>query len=102
MDFVWSPSHQLAFDKVKDLICSETIVTYFDPSKEMILQVDVSSRGIGAALTQDGKSVTFASKSLSETEQRYANIECELLAVVFGCERFHTYIYSQQQFDRGE
>lgn len=37
--------------------------------------------------------IAFASKSLTETEQRYANIERELLAVVFGCERFRTYIY---------
>ena len=37
--------------------------------------------------------MAFASKSLTETECRYANIERELLAVVYGCERFHTYIY---------
>ena len=49
------------------------------PPKETILQVDASSRGIGAALTQDGKSVAFPSESLSETEQHYANIEGELL-----------------------
>ncbi len=26
-------------------------------------------------------------------KKRYANIERELLAVIFGCIRFHTYIY---------
>ena len=93
IDFIWSPSHQRAFEKVKDLICAETILTYFDPSKKTTIQVDASMKGLGAALTQDGKPVAFASKSLSPAEQRYANIERELLAVVFGCERFHTYIY---------
>ena len=44
-------------------------------------------------LLQDNEPVAFASKSLTETECRYANIERELLAVVCGCERFHTYIY---------
>ena len=34
-------------------------------------------------------------KALTDTEQRYANIERELLAVVFGCERFHTYVYGK-------
>ena len=44
---------------------------------------------------QDNKPIAFASKSLSEVEQRYANIEREMLAVVFWCERFHTYLYGR-------
>ena len=36
--------------------------------------------------------MTFASKYLTETECRYANIEVFLLAVVCGCERFHIYL----------
>ena len=35
----------------------------------------------------------LSSRTLTGTEQRYANIERELLAVVFGCERFRTYLY---------
>lgn len=93
VDFMWSASHQRAFDKVKGLTCKETTLSYFDPKKKTVIQVDASQKGIGAALLQDGKPIAFASKSLSETEKRYANIERELLAVVFGCERFHTYVY---------
>ena len=37
--------------------------------------------------------IAFASKPLSDCDTRYANIEREMLAVVFGCERFHTYVY---------
>ncbi|GFO37708.1 retrovirus-related pol polyprotein from transposon 297-like protein [Plakobranchus ocellatus] len=51
--------------------------------------------GLGAVLLQNDAPVAFASKSLTETEKRYANIERDLLAVVFGCERFHTYIYGK-------
>ena len=69
---------------VKLLICKETTI-----------QVDASGRGLGAVLTQNGKLIAFASKSLIETEQRYANIERELLTVVFGCERFHTHVYGK-------
>ena len=69
------------------------LLHYYDPSKKSVIQVDASSRGLGAALIQEGKPIAFASKSLTETEQHFANIEQELLAVVFGCERFHTYIY---------
>ena len=33
-----------------------------------------------------------ASKSLTDTETRYANIERELLAIIFACQRFNTYV----------
>ena len=38
--------------------------------------------------------VAFASKALTDTEKRYAGIEREMLAVVYGCDRFHTYLFS--------
>lgn len=77
---------------IKDLICKEMLLTYYDPEKETVIQVDASNRGLCATLLQEGKPIAFASKSLTETEQRYANIERELLAVVFRCERLRTYI----------
>ena len=52
----------------------------------MTIQVDASQVGLGAALLQNGKPIAFASKALTETECRYANIEREMLAVVFGAE----------------
>ena len=45
---------------------------------------------------QENKPIAFASKALSSAESRYANIERELLAVVYGCEKFHTYLYGRQ------
>ena len=59
----------------------------------MTIQVNASQAGLGTALLQNGKPVAFASKAL--TDSRYANIEREMLAAVFGAERFHTYIYGQ-------
>ena len=73
----------------------EELVEVFVPKKPTSIQVDASQKGLGAALVQDGKPIAFASKSLSEVEQRYANIERELLAVVLGCERLHTYLFSR-------
>ena len=88
-----SQSPESTLKKIKDLICKEMSLTYFNPSKETSLQVDASNKGLGAVPLQEGKPIAFASKALTETEQRYANIERELLAVVFGCERFRTYLY---------
>ena len=77
-------------------ICSAGTLSYFDPVKPAILQVDASQEALGAALVQDGHPIAYASKSLTDTEKRYANIERELLACVFGAERFHTYIFGKE------
>jgi hypothetical protein len=58
--------------------------------------VDASSKGLGAVLLQENKPIAFASKALTPAESRYANIERELLAVIYGCEKFHTYLYGRQ------
>ena len=58
-----------------------------------VVQVDTSSKNLRAALIQKGKPKALTSNSITETEQHYANIGQELLAVVFRCKKFRTYIY---------
>ena len=59
------------------------------------MQVDASQEELWAALVQDERIFAYASKSLTDTENRYANIERELLACVFATECFHNYIYGK-------
>lgn len=96
VDFQWHNEQEIAFQRIKDQICKSTKLSYFQPTKPTIIQVDASQESLGAALIQEGRPIAFASKSLTATEKRYANIERELLACVFGAERFHTYIYGSQ------
>ena len=81
-DFQWHSEHQQAFVNIKKLICSAGTLSYFNLNKSVILQVDASQEGLGAALLQDNKPIAYAPKSLTETEKRYVNIERELLACV--------------------
>lgn len=76
--FKWCAAHQQSLDKISN----EVTLTYLDPKKDTILQVDASMKGLGAALTQDRKLVAFVSKALTDLEARYANTERELLVVV--------------------
>ena len=78
------------FEQVKEVVISDTTLRYFDPSLLVTVQVDASQVGLGAALLQNGKAIVFASKALTKNECRYANIEREMLAAVFGAERFHS------------
>ena len=94
--FKWDCNTESIFQKVKDVITASPVLAYFDPEKETHIQVDASKNGLGATLMQDGKPVAFASKSLTETQKAYAQIEKELLAILFGCEKFHEYLYGRK------
>ena len=82
-----------ALTKVKEILSSTPVLHYFDPTAVSPIQADVSQSGLGACLLQRGKPIPYASRSLSPAECNYAQIEKELLAVVFACNKFHQYVY---------
>ena len=93
--FTWEPQHQLAFEELKNMLLRAPVLKFFDPNKPVRLSVDSSQYGLGAVLLQEGHPIAYASRSLTETQQKYAQIEKELLAIVFGCQRFHYYTLGQ-------
>ena len=88
----WLTTHEEAMNKIKDAVCRDPVLQYFDPTN---LQADASEKGLGAALMQEGHPIAYASRALTDTETRYAQIEKELLATLFGLERFNTYTYGR-------
>ena len=84
------------FRILKNSIHENLCLAYFNPNANTTIQVDSSVLELGATLINDEKIVAFASKRLIDTESHYANIERELLVVIFGCEVFHTYIYGKE------
>ena len=95
-EFIWDKAQEKSFQEMKSLIARDTTLAYYDPKSELTLQVDASQKGLGAAIMQHGRPIAFASKSLTETEQNYAQIEKEMYAITFGCERFHQYVYGRK------
>ena len=95
-EYKWSKINTIDFNIIKEAICNATTLAYYKPDVDTQIQVDASGRGLGAVLLQNNIPIAFASKTLSSTEQRYANIEREMLAIVFGCERFHYYVYGRK------
>ena len=87
-----------AFQHLKTWICQTLLnitLAYYDRSKPVVVQTDVSEYGLGTALLQGGWPIAFASKTLTDIETCYANIERECLSVCFGLEKFHTYTYGR-------
>ena len=91
----WFQEHTQAVENLKDILSRQPVLKFFDPSKPVKLQLDVSKSGLGARILQDGRPIAYASRSLIQAEEYYAQIEKELLAVVFGCEKFNHYVYGR-------
>ena len=91
--YKWESSHQSAFESIKEELSKTQTLPFYDPFKTHVIQTDASLKGLGAVLLQDGRPVMYASRSLLAAEERYSNIERELLGVVFGLERMHNMIF---------
>lgn len=96
VEWNWSKDCEEAFKQIKTKLTEAPVLAYFDQSKELVVQVDSSKDGLGAALLQDGKPIEYASRSLTTSERRWAQIEKEALAAVFGLERFNQYTYGRK------
>ena len=91
----WESEQQNAFEAIKQVIMTLPVFTYFDKTKKHMIQCDASKKGNGAVLLQESKPVMYMSRALTETEQRYSNIERELLAIVFALERLNHYTFGR-------
>ena len=60
------------------------------------LQTDASKQGLGAVLLQNSKPVMFASRALTRSERNYQNLERECLAMAWGMEKFHYFLYGKE------
>jgi len=95
-EFVWDEPQNRAFELVKKIITETPVLRYFDPQKQLVLETDASKHGLGCCIMQDGQPIAFASKSLTKSEIHYTQIEKELLAILFGCKKFHQYTYGRK------
>ena len=68
---------------------SKTNAKLYDPHSEVTLSVDASQYELGACIMQDGVPVAYASRTLTDTNKRYAQVEKEMMAIEFGLHRFH-------------
>ena len=81
--WAWESEQQNVFEAIKQVIMGLPVLAYFNKTKKHKIQCNASKKGLGAVLLQESKPVRYMSRALTETEQRYSNIERELLAIVF-------------------
>ena len=98
--WIWGTDQQSAFKQIKDQLKSDLVLIHYDPTNILTLSCDSSPYGVGAVLSHRSddnmeRPITFASRTLSPTERRYAQLDKEGLAIIFGLKKFHHYLQGQ-------
>ena len=93
----WGPTQDQAFQNVKEELQKPSVLALYDTKRESRISADSSSYGLGAVLLQKQsdnlwKPVAYASRALTSTEGRYAQVEKEALACTWATERFTDYV----------
>ena len=94
--FSWEPEHHEAFNAIKKEIVKAPILAYYNPNKEMVLQMDACIKGLGACLMHQSKPVYFARKAITKTQKGYVPIKLESFMVAWAMEKFHHFLYGTQ------
>ena len=89
----WTDEHTKQFRDLQLLVTDSPVLKYFDQNLPTKVSVDASKAGLGAVLLQlhrdDWHPVAYASRAMSKSERNYSQIEKEMLAVVYGSDRFN-------------
>jgi len=98
--FCWDTACENAYQKLCDILSTSDVLVHYDPEKSMILAADASQAGLGCVIshdTNDGeKPIAYASRTLSAAERNYSQIEKEALAIIFGIQKFHKYLFGRR------
>ena len=97
---VWTEACEQAFQLLKKRLCEQPVCALPDFDKTFVLRTDASDTGLGAILIQDqgfgDQTIGCASRKLNSAEQNYSTVEKELLAVVWGIQKFSPYLYGRE------
>ena len=90
--FKWTSLEQDAFEKLKEVVCSQPVRKLPDFTKPFEIHTDASDVAYGAVLIQDGHPVAYESKKFLDIEARWPTHEKEMLAIVYALCRWRHYV----------
>ncbi|GFW02837.1 retrovirus-related Pol polyprotein from transposon 17.6 [Trichonephila clavipes] len=96
VEFNWGKEQELSFVNIKELSAKAPILKVFCVNDEIVIQCDSSKDVLGSCLIQKAQPLLFVSRSLTNSEKNYAQIEKELLAIVFSFEKYHNFVYGRK------
>lgn len=99
--WIWSTDCEKTFERIKKILASDQVLWHYDPALPLVLAVDSSAYGIGAVLAHtmsDGteRPISCASRSLSNAEKNYSQLDKEALAIMWGVQKHHQYLFGRK------
>ncbi|KAM0018968.1 putative nucleotidyltransferase, Ribonuclease H [Helianthus debilis subsp. tardiflorus] len=89
----WGNAQELAFQHLKDRLCSAPILSLPEGTDDFVVYCDASIQGLGCVLMQRDKVIAYASRQLKVHEKNYTTHDLELGAVVFALKLWRHYLY---------
>ncbi|GJU98920.1 putative reverse transcriptase domain-containing protein [Tanacetum coccineum] len=86
---------EVAFQLLKQKLCSAPILALPEGSENFVVYCDASHKGLGAVLMQKEKVIAYASRQLKVHEKNYTTHDLELGAVVFALKMWRHYLYGK-------
>ena len=76
-EWLWGEQQQKSFELIKQHLSTSPILALFEPGRETIVSSDASSLRFGSCAQTEGeiRPIAYISHSLTETEQRSAQLE---------------------------
>ena len=98
--FHWSEGCQKAFDKAKQLVASNKLLTHYGPELPVVVQADASQYGLGAVMSHimpNGleKPILFLSRSLTKSERNYSQIQKEATSIYWAVKKRYHFLYGR-------
>ena len=101
--WIWGEEQPKDFGKIQQMLTEGPCLAHYAKDKDNIVTKEASTTGLGITFLQkqdDGntKPIAFGSRYLNDTEKKYSIGELELLAVVWGLEKFRLYLYGKNVY----
>lgn len=97
---LWGQDQEKAFTELKSALSKIPRLGFYDVMDKTIVFADASPVALGAVLVQINNEgpriIAFGNKTLTECERRYCQTEKEALALVWGVEHFHLFLYGKK------
>ena len=90
----------LAFEKLKETLCTSSVVVYSNYNKPLTVSIDASSRAVGAVLSpldENGREhpIQHARRNMNEAEKNHSAFEREALGIVLPSKKLRHYLLCQ-------
>ncbi|GJS38132.1 putative reverse transcriptase domain-containing protein [Tanacetum coccineum] len=94
--FDWGDKQEVAFQQLKEKLCSAPILALLEGAENFIVYCDASHKGLGVVLMQNKKVIAYPSRQLKIHEKNYTTHDLELGAVVFTLKIWKHYLYGKK------